>query len=102
MRIAISTLAAALFITGCIFPSFDNMQNGSASKNDDMTTESAPTEGSTKTELAADASPDASPIVVVTSSPDAGVDAAPDVIEAPPPGAGKIACGSSECTAGSN
>jgi hypothetical protein len=102
MRNAISILAAASFITGCIFPSFDNMQKGGASKNDDDTTEAAPTEGSVKNGLAADASTDASPVGVASSSPDAGADATPDVVEAPPPGAGKIACGSSECTAGSD
>jgi hypothetical protein len=101
MRIAISMLTGALLITGCIFPSFDNMQNGERSKGDGAATETSPTDSQSVTNADLDASPDASP-VAVTSSPDAGADAAPDVIEAPPPGAGKIACGSSECTVGSD
>ena len=105
MRNLISTLIGALFVTGCIFPSFDNMQNGSKKDGDD---ESAPAAapGSTgetvkRSELSTDPAPDAG---TTTSSPDASaaVDASPDVVVAPPPGAGKIACGSSDCTVSAN
>jgi hypothetical protein len=102
MRTAFSMLLGALLVTGCIFPSFDDMQNGGTHPNEEgPTTESSPTE--VKRSGALDASVDA-PVVV--ASPDASVNAAP--VDASPdvatksPGAGKIACGSEQCPVAAN
>ena len=104
MHTAFTTLLGAMLVTGCIFPSFDNMQNGGGARangDDEKATESSPTEVVAKN---AEMTPDAStttdtPIVVAT--PDASVDAAPDVAKISP-GAGKIACGSEQCPVAPN
>ena len=105
MRIAISTLIGTLFVTGCIFPSFDNMQNGTKKDGDDESTPAATAGEETvkRTDLPTDPSPDAS---TASSSPDASspavVDGSADAnAAAPPPGAGKVACGGETCTANS-
>lgn len=106
MRIFIASLLGTLLVTGCIFPSFDNMQNGSKKDGDDETNPAPTSTGETvkRSELATDATGgDAS---AASSSPDASspaVDASVDAtVAAPPPGAGKVACGSSDCTVAAN
>jgi hypothetical protein len=98
MRAAIITLLGAVFVTGCIFPSFDNMQNGKGSEPATVTETPEQVErraetNATEIVTTGDASPDAA--VVVAAQPDASVDATPDAAKSP--GAGKIACGPGPC-----
>lgn len=100
MRNALSMLLGTLLVTGCIFPSFDDMQGKDTGQKDEgSTTEAAPTE--VKSGDVPDASPD---VAVVIQSPDATatvVDASPDVATKSP-GAGKIACGTEQCPVAAN
>jgi hypothetical protein len=101
MRTILSILAGTLLVTGCIFPSFDDMQNGASRANDDRSaTETNPTENTVKrAELGADASADGA---AATTTPAPATDAGADVDVAPPPGAGKVSCGGSDCTVSSS
>jgi hypothetical protein len=88
MRTALSMLLGTLLITGCIFPSFDEMQGGQkgaiAAKGDDVTdsTGTSPPPLTSATSAAADAadaaSPDATPgaktggVIACGTSPDGG------------------------------
>src|SRR5687768_11769437 len=99
MRTAITTLLGAMFVTGCIFPSFDNMQGGAGSEKEPAEVERSADTSATEIVTTSDASPDAA--AVVPSQPDASADATPDVVKVSP-GAGKIACGSEQCPVAPN
>lgn len=107
MRLAIATLLGTSLVTGCIFPSFDNMQNGARSDRNgereqetDSTTDKSPAEVTATKLASADASSDASASATPAQTT---TDASPDVVvETPPPGAGKVSCGSSDCTVSAN
>jgi hypothetical protein len=96
MRTALSVVVGTLLVTGCIFPSFDDMQGGERRKNGDPVADSNPTDTTAKSaEVSATATDAATDSPVVVTSADASVDAAPDVATAAP--VPKITCGASEC-----
>lgn len=98
MRTALSMLLGALLVTGCIFPSFDDMQG---SKNDVPSIEAQPT--GVMNADAGGAAPDSSAITQPSPSPDPSPDAAADAaVVAKSPGAGKIACGAALCPVAAN
>lgn len=98
MRIAISMLLGTLLVTGCIFPSFDDMQNGSKNDGDEGAPAPNATEETVKqSDLATDPTPDASAAPSSSSDASPAGDASADVATTPPPGTGKIACGNEQC-----
>lgn len=104
VRTFVSIALGTLFVTGCFFPSFDDMQGGTHEKGDAPATELNATEvgapqtgtpdgSATAADAATSIAADATVIITLDASGD---------VTTKSPGAGRIACGTEQCPVAPN